>query len=263
LPREWPHPVFERFSRGARGDIPNWLGVRTRREFFSAELGFVTIGTPPVDTEILEWIDLLEAVIAADARFTMIELGAGYGRWIVNAAAAVRAYHGDLPMRLVAVEAEPTHFRWLKRHCSDNGVKAKLIRAAVAHEEGDVAFAVGNPAGWYGQAIADGTWSPDRVERVRAVTLSSLLAPFDEVDLIHLDVQGAEFDVLEEAASVLHRVRRVHVGTHSQKVENGIRRLFTALGWTAINDHPSGSASSTPFGVLDFQDGVQTWARPV
>ena len=59
----------------------------------------------------------------------MVELGAGYGRWIVNAAAAVRAYR-DLPSSLTAVEAEPTHFRWLELHCSDNGVTATLVHAA-------------------------------------------------------------------------------------------------------------------------------------
>jgi FkbM family methyltransferase len=191
----------------------------------------------------------------------MLELGAGYGRWTVNAAAAVRAYHDDLPTRLIAVEAEPTHYKWLKQHARDNGVRAKLLRAAVAAESGQVEFAVGDAAGWYGQAIADGTWSPERVERVRAVTLSSLLEPLDEIDLIHLDVQGAELAVLAEAAPRLDRVRRIHVGTHNREVEDGLRRLFADLGWTSVNDYASGSTSETPFGELTFQDGVQTWLQ--
>jgi FkbM family methyltransferase len=262
VPTDWPHPVFETFARNGVGPIPNWLGVTTRREFFDPELEFVQLAAPRVDTELFEWIDLLETVVAARGTFTMLELGAGYGRWIVNAAAAARAYHGDIATRLVAVEAEPTHFRWMKRHTRDNGVRARLVHAAVAAEAGHVEFGVGNAAAWYGQAIADGSWSPVRTERVRAITLSSLLEPLDHVDLIHLDVQGAELDVVTEAVDRFDAVRRIHIGTHNRGVEDGLRRLFGRLGWTSTNDYASETTAATPFGELTFQDGVQTWLRP-
>ena len=254
------HPVFAEFQRQA-DPVANWIGVTTRRTFFTEELEFVPVANPPIDPEYFEWIDLLESVVGATERFTMLELGAGYGRWIVNGAAAVRAY-SRVPTALVAVEAEPTHFRWLEQHCRDNDVVAQLIEAAVAPYAGEVDFAVGNPAGWYGQAIADDTWSPERTERVRAVTLSSLLAAYDRVDLIHMDVQGVEADVLDEARDELARVGRVHVGTHGRTQEERIRTLFSGLGWRAQHDYPSAKRSRTPFGRLEFQDGVQTWINP-
>lgn len=200
--------------------MPNWIGVSTRREFFVEDLRFVTVTPPPRDAEYFEWIDVLEAVTRAVGQFTMLELGAGYGRWIVNAAAALRSYSG-LRHRLTAVEAEPTHFRWLELHCCDNDVDASLIHAA-APQRGKVAFAVGKPASWYGQAIADGTWSPDRAEEVEAVTLSDLLEPLGCVDLVHCDVQGAEAAVFEEAAAdVDAKVKRVHVGTLGPRSSEG------------------------------------------
>jgi FkbM family methyltransferase len=254
------HPVFAEFQRAA-DPVANWLGVTTRRDFFTEELEFVRVATPPIDTEYFEWIDLLEAVTAATDHFTMLELGAGYGRWIVNAAAAVRAYSG-IPATLVAVEAEPTHFKWLEQHCRDNAVEAEVVQAAVAPVGGEVSFAVGSPAAWYGQAIADGTWSPEQTQTVSAVALSSLLARHQRIDLVHMDVQGIEADVLEEARDELSRVRRLHVGTHGRVQEDRIRALFTELGWQAQQDYPSGARSKTPWGKMEFQDGVQTWINP-
>jgi FkbM family methyltransferase len=255
------HEVFSRFVRGAQA-LPNWIGVTTRREFFVDELRFVTVSPPPPDAELFEWIDVLEAVTRASDRFTMLELGAGYGRWIVNAAAALRAYSG-LPAELTAVEAEPTHFRWLQQHCRDNNVAATLLRAAVARQRGSVEFGVGEPASWYGQAIADGTWQPDNVETVDAITLLDLLGPLESVDLIHCDIQGGEADVFEQAAPQVDRkVRRVHIGTHGAVLEHRLRRLFTSLGWVNVNDFPSGTEAETRWGRITFQDGVQSWSNP-
>jgi FkbM family methyltransferase len=255
------HDVFREFAAACR-TLPNWIGVATRREFFVDELGFVTVTPPSPDTEYLEWIDVLEAVMRARDRFTMLELGAGYGRWVVNAAVALR-HLGGLPQHLTAVEAEPTHFRWLEVHCRDNGVDADLVRAAVAPHAGEVEFGIGRPDAWYGQAIADGTWSPERVETVRAVTLSELLEPLEHVDLIHCDVQGVEADVFEEAADLVDaRVARVHIGTHDASVEERLRHVFRGRGWTPVNDYACGMDAETPWGPMTFQDGVQTWTNP-
>lgn len=242
-----PHDVFSPFVAGCRS-LPNWVGALTRREFFDDDLLFVRVTPPLPDPEIFEWIDMLEAVMGARGRFTMLELGAGYGRWTVNAAAALRAYSG-LAHSLTAVEAEPTHFRWLALHCADNEVEATLIPAAVASTRGTVEFGVGEPASWYGQAIADGTWGPERVETVAAVTLSDLLEPLDCVDLIHCDIQGAEGDIFEEAAQPVDaKVKRVHVGTHGAQVEQRLRHIFSSLRWENINDYACGSSAETPWG---------------
>jgi hypothetical protein len=51
----------------------------------------------------------------------MVELGAGYGRWAVRAAAALRQLR-PIPFHLIAVEGEPRHYRWLRQHLSDNRI---------------------------------------------------------------------------------------------------------------------------------------------
>lgn len=263
------HHVFEMLKAGS-GPIPNWLGVVTRREYFAENLRFVALTPPaPVDSEYFEWIDLVESVVQAGPEYVMIELGAGYGRWTVNAAAGVRAY-GRSTYQLVAVEAEPTHFEWLRRHCRDNGIRRRsrfgrvqLIEAAVTRDGKPVDFATGEPAAWYGQAIADGTWSPKQVQRVPGVRLSDLVVRLSHVDLIHLDIQGAELSVIEEAVEVLdERTYRLHIGTHSAAMEDGIRELLVGHRWECLRDYPANATTETPWGLMSFQDGVQSWINP-
>jgi FkbM family methyltransferase len=123
-------------------------------------------------------------------------------------------------------------FEWVDLLEAVLGAEGRLART------GRVNFAIGDPAAWYGQAIVDEGSSPSQVDTVAAVTLPELLRPFDRVDLIHCDIQGAEADVFEQAApEVDAKVRRVHVGTHGSDVEARLRRLFGSRGWTNLNDY--------------------------
>jgi hypothetical protein len=75
----------------------------------------------------------------------MVVLGAGCGRWIVNAAAALNRL-GNLTRTLIGVEAEPTHFQMMVQHVAANGLDPKtfhLIEAAVTRSDGKVGFLVG------------------------------------------------------------------------------------------------------------------------
>jgi FkbM family methyltransferase len=282
------------------GVVVDFLGSKTR---LSYEAGFpgqsgraltaevVTPAYPLFDEEYFEWIDILESAAAAKDRFVMIELGAGYGRWAVRAALAA-ARRSSCVFQCVAVEAEPVHFRWMLDHFRDNGLNPDdhdVIWAAVGAQAGFVPFWIGEPDGWYGQAIASKAREPLPPARLRrrlkarsvlgrppitppteksllwvpCVTLAELLAPYPKVDLIDLDVQGSEFDVLAPAIELLNeRVHRIHIGTHGADIEESLRELFSAAGWTKLNDYPCQSRVPTPYGDITFGDGVQTWLNP-
>src|SRR4029077_5803486 len=120
-----------------------------------ADMELGSFPPPPFDEEYFEWIDLLESVRAARGRYVVGELAAGYGRWSLRAARALERMN-PLPLTIVAVEAEPTHFAWMKEHFSDNGIDPPLhdlIPAAVSCTEGFISFHVGKPSAWYGQSI--------------------------------------------------------------------------------------------------------------
>jgi FkbM family methyltransferase len=255
-----------------RGFIVNFLGAVTRIEFYVgySEIDrqypadrWVQTEYPSFDEEYFEWIDLLEAVVAAKDCFTMLELGAGFGRWTANAALALKQA-GDIKPTLIAVEAEPTHFRWMVQHLADNAVESKgvhLIQAAVAANSGKVGFYVGEteygaPENWYGQNIG----GPHMVD---AVSLNSLLEPLEAIDLVDLDIQGAEFEVLEAVAAELDKkVKRVHIGTHSARIDEALTSLFGRLGWRCLRSYACGATVGTEYGSIFFQDGIQTWVNP-
>jgi FkbM family methyltransferase len=247
--------------------------------------------TPPIDEEYFEWLDLLEAVEhATDGAFVMVELGAGYGRWSVRGALAARA--AGLEPHCVAVEAEPDHARWLRQHFHDNELQPddhELLWAAVAPEGGFVPFRVGMAQAEYGQHIRKRTdlAYPDAAERRRlraravlgrppriahdrsgsmwvpSIPIVEILAPYPVVDLLDIDIQGAELAALAAATHALNtRVRRVHVGTHARDIERGLRELFAHHGWQCLHDYACQSTSDTPYGAITFVDGVQSWTNP-
>lgn len=117
--RFWP--VVPRLQEGLLED--SFLGTvfRSTYDVIRVSRGAAAAFPPPVNEEYFEWIDLLSAVVQASDDFTFLELGAGYGRWSIRAAAAARQ-RGIETVTLGCVEAEPTHFEWLRQTLFDNGL---------------------------------------------------------------------------------------------------------------------------------------------
>lgn len=259
------HVVFQSFTPWAghvpTGFIVDSIGVRIRVSFFESprqrgsEDRYEQEPLPAFDEEYVEWVTLLEAVAEARDCFTMMELGAGYGRWLARGAAAAR--RRGIPYHLIGVEAEPTHFQWMRQAFQDNDIRpweAELVQAAVSSEDGVVWFLEGEPQKWYGQCVASKgkrqslrslgiplLWRVLRrgalaARQVRAVSLATLLQPLRRVDLIDIDVQNDELEVLTAAQDLLaQKVRHVHIGTHSRRAEVGLRQLFRGI----LTEEPS------------------------
>jgi len=268
------HAVFGRFrpweGKVPEGFVVNFLGVMRRIHFWQPDVEnppvypadrYVKMEYPPFDSLYLELIAVLEAVVASEEHFTMLELGAGYGYWTAIAAAALRQTK-NLPYTFMPVEADPTHFQWMREHFRDNGIDAQSVharQAAVTATDGKVGFHAGNKTA--GMDLLDQAIGGSHM--VEAVSLATLLKPLKSVDLLHVDVQGAELDVLRAGAQELdEKVKRVCVGTHSRQIEEGLRSLFRSLGWKAMRDIPCFSTTETEWGVMAFNDGVQSWVNP-
>lgn len=284
--------------------VVDCLGGRTNRGYLGMSPedwarhsfgGMLDAFAPSYSEDYYDWIDLLDAAGMSDGPFTMVELGAGYGRWLAHGANLCGRVGRPLGL-LVGCEAEPTHFQWMKEHLRDNGCPAErcqLYEVAVAEKAGTLPFYVGVPAKWYGQSIAAnmvqhgsfrrpdvrrlvrrllGKQKPmDSVKLVRALPLGDVIGDLSVIDFMHVDIQGAEYDVLSAARRLLEaKIRRIHVGTHSPDVEATRGRdmdaligdLFASLGWTPRFKVKPGESVDLHGRTIKFVDGVQSWENP-
>ena len=79
--------------------------------------------------------------------YTMITLGACYGGQAVGAALALNLIN-PMPVKLVAVEPEPTNMLWVRRHFIDNGLNPDehwLLESVLGANNKPIIFPVGSP----------------------------------------------------------------------------------------------------------------------
>jgi len=234
---------------------------------------------PYKDSEdYFEWIDLLTAIDRSGEQFTMIEIGAGYGRWIANAAAALKHHKTKrLRQKLIGVESDQTRFDMMARNCESNEIPQsdiQLIRAACT-PDGSALFMHANES--YG--AASGTtrnsrrtsrasrptgWTYRRlrtqftVQKVPAIRLDSLLT--ETIDFIDMDIQGAEADVIYSSIDAMDKfVKLIHVGCHSLPIDSRLAHIFHLHGWRPRRIFSSGLVNETPYGKFQFIDGIQSW----
>src|SRR5258705_2698284 len=205
---------------------------------------------PGFDDEYFDWVALVESVAAARDRFVFVELGAGFGRWLIRALKLATEWRG-LTSLGVAVEAEPQHFAFMQQHLCDNAVpgeSVRLVQAAIDARDGVGPFATGRPSDWYGQSIARKPREGPTID-VPALTLETLLpqTAVDIVDLVHMDVQKAEAVIVPASRETLRaRVRRGWVGIHRQAGAH--RRGTAAAGRRRLEvEHPRESPTETPY----------------
>ncbi len=285
--------VFEAFRspspRAEPGVVVDFLGVKTRVAYhpdFRRFNGQVLDGRIEDGKAFLgdtaEWIGLLKCVLSARGRFVAMELGAGWGPWLVAGAKAALS-RGITDLRLYGVEGDPARIDFMRQHFLDNGLDPDqhvLLQAAVGTERGTVRWPkVDNPDGdWGSRPVQDGdaeslARAADYRGRVFQECLEVELIPLAELvareplwDLVHIDVQGWEFDICRSATDVINeRVRWLIVGTHSRKVEGDLINHLFHQGWVLENEKPNRfvfQPNSPTLEGMGVVDGSQVWRNP-
>ncbi|HVW19133.1 MAG TPA: FkbM family methyltransferase [Solirubrobacteraceae bacterium] len=147
---------------------------------------------------------------------TIVDLGSNVGSSVLYFATR---YPG---VRIVAVEPDPATFGKLRANVgSIEGVEA--ICVAVGGTDGEAAF-YPSPRTW------ESSFRPTPLSgepiSVRVVTLDTLLAELglDRVDLVKLDVEGAEYEVLRAS-----RALRTSVGAVIGELHPGLPETYAAM----------------------------------
>ncbi|KPK56387.1 MAG: hypothetical protein AMS22_01405 [Thiotrichales bacterium SG8_50] len=273
------HPIFEQFQKvkcvGTGKHVFDFLGVATDVTYKKGWEKFaVRRGTqyapdyPVVNEHYFDWIAMLEAVRHASGIFRMAELGAGWAPWLVRAVFAARSNSRISGLELVGVEADATHYGWMRDHFLDNDLNPDafhLVCGAVARTGDILRFPkIDNPDEDYGASTRTLGRNSEYVE-VPGYTLPDLLGRFSGlVDFMHVDIQGAEYDVIPTGMQLLKsKVKAIMVGTHlSQEAHFGLQDLFEKSGWEPMMVYARNEKAITEYGKVTFGDGFLSYRNP-
>jgi FkbM family methyltransferase len=172
--------------------------------------------------------------------------------------------------RITAFEADPAVAALLRRNLEVNRVRqVDVVEAAVWSSAGTVAFHSEGADSGAIDALSGGVPGP-RIQ-VPAVRLRDWVSA-ERIDLVKLDIEGAELEVLSDCAGVLRQVRALHLEVHDFTPDS--RRLPACLDllqrsgfdYTLADLHQTtwraGSPSAGPFpGVAAWVVAVKAWAR--
>ncbi|UWR24422.1 class I SAM-dependent methyltransferase [Sulfitobacter sp. S190] len=221
--------------------------------------------------DIAEWGSALQTVERASDSYCIVELGCGWGCWLLNM--GVAAQSRGLKVNLVGIEGDTEHLANARDVLQMNGFsndEVQLHHGIAAATSGQAIFpdASARKRTWGGQAIFDA--DADTLARAQAdpdvqvldcMTLEDL-GGGAAIDLLHIDIQGAEGSYVKGNAEQMDRyVKHVLIGTHSRIIEGQLFEHFLARGWRLEMERPA----ITP--LLDGRpvtriDGVQFWSNP-
>lgn len=266
--------LFLRYARPSQptpGKITDFLGIKTSSFLHpwaechdNMVIGQIPLPDDSLRAEAIEYFATLHSFEAASPNtFKVAELGASYAPW--TCVCAVLAHRGGRTnTRFVAVEASSYLYELIPQHLAENAIDSEkasiaLVKGAVAAERGLLHFPkVGNPMDNGGQATSadsptDYLGRTVDYEKVEAYPLKDILGD-DIWDLVHIDVQGVEYDVLSAGIDVLNEcVRAIFIGTHSRKIEGQLLEMFHNQGWELVRERP------TKFQYNKIRENIVGW----
>ncbi len=166
-------------------------------------------------------------VEVAAGEYAAAGFSVGPGQRVVDGGANVGAFAvlaARAGAEVFAYEPHPETFRHLERNTAGLGVRCVQAALVAEAREPTVALAVGSESDTHHRLGGDG-----EAVHVPALALADAIA--DGIDLLKLDVEGAEFELLLRAPDdVLARARRIACEVHPWAGEAGdlVERLHTA-----------------------------------
>jgi FkbM family methyltransferase len=168
--------------------------------------------TPPSVQEA-ETLDAFCCAYMPQPGDIVLAIGAGLGEEAVTFSRLVGPTG-----RVICVEAHPWTFAQLQRACALNALDNVIpVQRAVSDRGGTILIddGVAGDTGWSGARIGAGE------TQVEATTIDELTAALDRVDLLTMNIEGAEQLAIRGMRDSLAKVRHVVVSCHDFVLEPG------------------------------------------
>ncbi len=208
-----------------------WLRVSVLRQQFEISVQVPALKTPVIlraggtDIEVFKKIFIdHEYRLPFDARpGTILDLGA-------NTGLASLYFRTQFPeAQIVAVEPDPANFAMLQRHLGAlPGVE--IIQAAVWSRDGEITLTDPGIGSW-AMRVEESSQSTSSQNQVAALSMPSLLKHFPQgrVDLLKMDVEGAEKEVFESSAAWIQNIGAIVIELHDRYKPGCSRAFFTSV----------------------------------
>lgn len=283
--RLFPFPFKPVYTLPAEGEwYPAWMGMYYCEECKTdSEKNLTQPKWPLSEIHRLEADSFLTILQQYEGKaINFVELGCGRAPWCLLAHAACSGKiieRHPAACRCLALEAEPEHYLWAKKHLSQQNVDHILINGAIAETSGEALFRTQKAGGldaanWYGQSLhTQGNL------KVNTYSLDALCQQYDikEVACVHMDVQGAELAAIRGAAKIIERggIDHLIIGTHPNWREGeyhndteSILREMLGDRYELLCEIPNGGVETIvgynpeqPMRIESCDDGIQVWRR--
>lgn len=212
----------------------------------------------------------------------MFELGAGWGRMCLALAGVID--HRVIPLtpvsyRCLAVEGEPVHCQWIKEHFETQKINGTVVHGAVSKRTGSCYFGLPEPPdACYGQTISP-LFHRYKIPNIRTLlsvftgkatkipmyTVDQLIKTynFEHIDIIDLDVQGAEYEVALGAAESINNdlIDYWLIGTHHPRLNEALSQLLSPRFDLIVDIYPNSVGKVDGFAPISCHDGIQLFRR--
>jgi hypothetical protein len=223
-------------------------------------------------TDLAELGSALHVVTQGVDTFTMLELGSGIGVWsnICGRSAKIRG----LKVMLLGIEGDKHHVEVAEKILITNSFEKKeykMVHGIVANRGNMALFkkTESSQIDWgkepvfdYEEQVFEQAKKSGKYENVPVYTLDLLMGSVEQIDLLHVDIQGGGETLFVNNENLLNKkVKSIIIGTHTREIEGNLFKYFYDLGWSLEAERPL--IGSVEKGRLKTDvDGVQYWANP-
>lgn len=214
-------------------------------------------------------------------RVVMFELGAGWGEWCL-------ALAGVIDYRIVpvnpssyfslAVEAEPTHYKWAVEHFRMQKISGEVVYGAMFSKNGWCRFNTSTPPDiHYGQSISFMrirsrsavvgflNLLKGKAVKVPMFTIDRLVETYGlgHVDIVQMDVQFAECEVVKGAERCIEDgvIDYFLIGTHKREYNGILQGLLSPKYDLIVDLLPFSVNRADGFPPIRCNDGIQLYKR--
>ena len=163
---------------------------------------------------------------------TVVDVGVNKGYFSLLFAKLMNDYG-----KVLSFEPDPTNCYWIRKSIEANNYKSiKLFQLALSDNDGTASFYPGKKSGWGSLFFSPyGSTPTQKPIIVKTRKLDDLLNEqrIDSIDIIKIDVEGADLMVLKGAHSTLERCKHVimDIDVKSEEAKKQIFNILSSYGF--------------------------------